>query len=349
MILDVDYLLIAAALFLLAVGIFTIAGATLDDPRPAVASLWKKQLIFALVALGVGAAAVVVDYRWLIKYAYVFYALSLLLLLALYLPAIGHSAKGARSWLELPFVNYRFQPSEAVKFALILALAKHLSGLGSGDPSHPQRFASLLSTLPALALTAVPAFLILIQPDLGSAVILPLVVLGMLYAAGCPAGRLFLLCAPALAALPPMLWRLEETLSGPACFFIFCRFPDPRHSLNLRLRTRPAEIAVLAGLAVAGFWIVSEHFEDAWNHLHPYQQDRILAYLYPEGQPERPGLAGAPEQDRHRLWGLSARAGGRARRINSASWPRSTPTSSSRCSPKSRVSSAVWPCFWDSR
>ncbi len=284
--LEVDYLLLGASLLLVGIGIFTIAGATLDDPKPGIALLWKRQLLFALVAVMVGAVAVVVDYRWLVKYAYVFYVLSLLLLLALYLPALGHSAKGARSWIDLPLVNYRFQPSEAMKIALILALARQLSHLGSGDPSHPShagRFDTLISTLPALALAGVPTLLILVQPDLGSAVILPLVVLGMLYAAGCPAGRLVLLAAPALAAIPPALWRLEETLSGPACFFIFCGLLIAVVLWNLRLHTRPAEIAVLALLSIASFWIVSEHFEDAWNHLHPYQQDRILAYLHPEG------------------------------------------------------------------
>lgn len=277
---DLDYLLIAIALFLVGLGIYTIAGATLDDPRAAVAELWKKQLVSGLAALVVAGIVVAVDYRWLLRYAYLIYILSLGLLLAVYIPELGYVSKGARSWLNLPLVHYRFQPAEAMKIALILALARQLSSAGAGDPA---RFGSLLSTVPALLLTALPAFLILIQPDLGSAVILPVVVLGMLYAAGCPAGRLALLSLPVLAAAPPALWRLEETLSGPACFFLFWGMLAAVIVWNLRLGSRRLEIALFSLLAVASFWIVSQHFEDAWNHLHPYQQDRILAYLHPEG------------------------------------------------------------------
>ena len=274
--LEVDVVLIGVAIFLVSLGITTIASATLDDPNPALVMLWKKQLVSALIGLTLGAAVVFLDYRWLLKFSYVFYALGIIGLLLVYVPGLGVESHGARSWIDLPLVNYRLQTSEPAKLGLILALARHLS-------FREGRFDSLLSVVPTLILTAIPLGLILVQPDLGTAVILPFIALGMLYAAGLSMPKLLLLCAPALAAVPPALWRLDETLSGPACFFLFCAGLTVILAWNLRRWTRRLEIALFAVAAIVCFVGVSQYFELAWNHLRPHQQDRILVYLNPEG------------------------------------------------------------------
>ncbi len=140
----------------------------------------------ALGALLLGAAArtpLVVWYRL----AYPLYAVALLGLVATV--ALGHVAGGARRWLELPG-GVVFQPVEAVKLATLLAAAAFLSRSESREGLSPAR------CLAALAFALVPAGICLLQPDLGSAVVLCALTGLVVFVAGAP---IRLLLAPAVA------------------------------------------------------------------------------------------------------------------------------------------------------
>ncbi|MEI7898907.1 MAG: rod shape-determining protein RodA [bacterium] len=107
------------------------------------------------------------DYRQVMRWSWLFYGVCLVLLLLL--PLIGEETMGARRWL------FGFQPSEPAKLAMIMTLA-WLFGRREADRG-PRAF------LLTLVLAGVPAVLILMQPDLGTAMVLVPTVLAMLFAA----------------------------------------------------------------------------------------------------------------------------------------------------------------------
>jgi len=109
--------------------------------------------------------------------AYPLLAVSLLLLLAVFVPHLGVKINGAKRWLRL--WPSTFQPSELVKFSMILFLAKYLSDTEAAAHSI-KRF-----LVPVSVMLLFQTVLIL-QPDFGGAVTLGLITVGMLYIAGTP-------------------------------------------------------------------------------------------------------------------------------------------------------------------
>ncbi len=95
-------------------------------------------------------------------------------------PLIGDKVNGARRWLTLPGLGFQFQPSEFARWVTMVAVATVLAGRES-----IARGASA-GTLGALALAAIPAGLIFIEPDTGSAVVLLGLVAILLFVAGTP-------------------------------------------------------------------------------------------------------------------------------------------------------------------
>lgn len=124
----------------------------------------SRQLIrfgFGLVVL---LAIGLVDIRLWMKLAYPAYGVALILLLGV--EFYGVTGMGAQRWVELPVVGITLQPSEIMKIAMVLALARYIHGLGDGDISH------LKSLAPAVVVIILPAMLVLRQPDLGTALLL---------------------------------------------------------------------------------------------------------------------------------------------------------------------------------
>lgn len=157
-----DWRLVLAILIIVTIGIVNVYSATANVPS-ADGNLhsWDmavRQLMNLGIGLGVIGLVMLFDYRLIERLAYIIYGANLMALLAV--PAIGVVRYGARRWINLGFMSY--QPSETMKFATILALAKYFHG----KPSlHSLDFRDLIK--PGLIL-GVPALLTIIQPDLGT-------------------------------------------------------------------------------------------------------------------------------------------------------------------------------------
>ncbi|HEX6970965.1 MAG TPA: FtsW/RodA/SpoVE family cell cycle protein, partial [Limnochordia bacterium] len=119
----------------------------------------KRQLVWVIVGVALGTAVLCVDYRTLGKFARPIYAAVLLLLAAVLFA--GPRILGAERWLILGPV--RVQPSEIAKIGIILTLSKHLA-----RKEDLTRLSALLSPFLHVAL---PMGLILLQPDLGTALV----------------------------------------------------------------------------------------------------------------------------------------------------------------------------------
>jgi rod shape determining protein RodA len=135
---------------------------------------FTKQLIFILIGLGLFFLAVFLDYRVLNSYTYIFYGLILILLLAVLF--FGQTFRGTRGWLSLPFLNLYFQPVELTKLILIIVLAKFWSEKEDSQNVIKNLAINILLFLPLLVL-------ILLQPDFGSAFLLIILWLGMIFMA----------------------------------------------------------------------------------------------------------------------------------------------------------------------
>jgi cell division protein FtsW len=140
---------------------------------------FKRQLIWAAIGLVVFVFFVRTDYRRLRGWGYVGYALVAGLLLAVLIPGVGVSAGGSARWLSAGPLS--FQPSEVAKLALVLFAADVFSR------KREERFDSLAHTaVPLLPALAVLAALVLLQPDLGTTLMLGAIGLGLLFVAGAP-------------------------------------------------------------------------------------------------------------------------------------------------------------------
>lgn len=142
----------------------------------------KKQVIFAFTGIFLLLAAYRVPIRTLRHLTYPLVALALILLFAVHIPTIGFSAGGATRWLHLgPF---SFQPAEFARFVLVLYLAYSLSR------KEAQLDDFYIGFLPHLIILGIFSFLILLQPDFGSVVILGALTWIMMFMGGVPVKHL---------------------------------------------------------------------------------------------------------------------------------------------------------------
>lgn len=141
-------------------------------------------------------AASLTDVRLWLRYAYAFYALALVLLAAV--EVAGSVGMGAQRWIDLGFI--KLQPSELMKVALVLALARYFQGVGTEDIGRP------LKLIVPLAMVGVPAALVLKQPDLGTAMML-LASSGVVFFAAGVRLWMFALVAGAGLAAAPIAWQ----------------------------------------------------------------------------------------------------------------------------------------------
>src|SRR5581483_5703292 len=137
-------------------------------------------------------AVALVDFRFWVRYAYVLYAVAFVLLI--YVEIAGHIGMGAQRWIALG--PLQLQPSEMMKIALVLALARYFHGLSYEDIGKPHHL-----ILPIL-MVFLPAGLVLMQPDLGTAAMLVLGGALLFFAAGVRIWKFALLSLGALAGVP---------------------------------------------------------------------------------------------------------------------------------------------------
>ena len=136
----------------------------------------KKQIISAIIGLGVMFAVSKVRLATLSKYANSLVVVSIALLVLVFVPGIGYKANGAWRWIRVHGIT--FQPSEIAKLALVMYLAKFLSQSRSVARRIDSRW-----VMPAIV-TAMIVVLILGEPDLGTTIAIAFTCLAVLFAAG---------------------------------------------------------------------------------------------------------------------------------------------------------------------
>jgi cell division protein FtsW len=156
----------------------------------------KRHLVFVGLGALLAFFAVLVDYRNFRKYAKPLLIFSFLLMVLVLIPGIGREVAGARRWFRLKF--FSFQPSELANLAVIIYISDFLSRKGNLIRDLYRGF------LPVMSILGVFCLLILMQPDLGTALALAVVVFLMLFIAGVNLSyllSLILLSIPVLSLL----------------------------------------------------------------------------------------------------------------------------------------------------
>ncbi len=161
-----DIPLLATTLLLSLAGIAILYSTTLSESSN---SLFYRQVLILLVGLGISIFLSVMDYHTLAKANRIIYVVFILLLV--YLEIFGTVIRGGTRWLDLGF--FRFQPAEFVKLVVIFGLARLLY-LKRGQIN------SFKTLAWSFAYTLVPAGLVILEPDLGSAVVILSLWLGII-------------------------------------------------------------------------------------------------------------------------------------------------------------------------
>ncbi len=185
---DLDVTLLAATLVTAAVGVVMVYTGSRGTAAAAGLSphyFLERQALFVLLGIGAMAALAVVDYRRLELFGMVIYGCTIAGLLGVFV--IGHHAQGAGRWISLGPIE--IQPSEFAIVGLIIGLATFVARRTDG-----LTWADLFRML---AMAAVPMLLVMAQPDLGTAVIMAVVLVIMLAVAGLPLRTLCLLAVVA--------------------------------------------------------------------------------------------------------------------------------------------------------
>ncbi|MGH9436659.1 MAG: rod shape-determining protein RodA [Terriglobia bacterium] len=190
---DLDWLLILAALALAVLGVVEIYSTTLHT---ALAGEYKKQIAWVLIGIVAALILSQIDYRLVLDHIVALYVLTILGLAVLL--AVGHRVAGARRWLT--FGGLTFQVSELAKLVIILCVAAYFAARKS-RPVSWKDLAALAS------ITGVPAALVALEPDLGTAItLLPAVAAGV-FLAGIRFRKLAILGLAAILMLP-VGWQL---------------------------------------------------------------------------------------------------------------------------------------------
>ena len=260
-----DWPMLFASGLLLVIGLATVYSAT--TVPGAHEGLWLRQLVWLLVALMAGLIACALHYRAHDSLAYPLYVVSLVLLVAVLL--FGTSAFGAKRWLELG--PLRFQPSEIAKIATVFVLARRLSR----PKLDLTRFGEWF---PTMLLALVPFALVAEEPDLGTSLSFPAVLIAMFFWAGMPAGHLLLGLSPGMTLVLSFLLDPRSVAFWVALglgFVAILAIARPRRLLLVA--------ALLLNLGVAFAMPIVK------DKLHDYQLRRIETFLNPDQDPQGAG------------------------------------------------------------
>jgi len=253
---EIDVPLALASLGLVLIGLATVYSAT--SIPGAHEGLWLKQLQWIVFAVFAASAVASIHYRLFDTLAYPAYAVSLMLLVAVMV--FGAERMGARRWLEIGPLS--FQPSEIAKIATVWVLARRLD-----DPRIDLR--KVGHWLPPLLITLIPFVLVAEEPDLGTALSFPVILVVMLYWAGLPLGNLFLGLTPVFNVVlffaTGSLWWFAGVFAALLAF------------------TRPRVAALVVLIALNG--AVAYTVPHLWDRLHDYQKRRIQTFLNPGADP----------------------------------------------------------------
>lgn len=223
-----------------AVGLTLVGAAAISLVEPATA---RRQLMFLPVALVAMLVTALPHHRRLVDYSYILLAITLAMLVVLLLPFMPESIvpvrNNARRWFNLQLAGLSFQPSELTKITYVLALACYLR--------YRHNYRALRGLLPPLLLTFLPMGLILVEPDLGTAMLFLPALFAMLIAAGARLKHIIAIVLIGICLMPAMYPLLKPHQKARIVAVVSQVQGDTRHRDDIGFQGFKAQTLVGAG------------------------------------------------------------------------------------------------------
>jgi len=252
---ELDWTLLGFAFLLAMSGLLAIY--SIEIQHGTSSGYFARQIVWTVLGIFLFFSAFYTSRKVIHNFAYITYALGIILLL---IPITISRGETVSRWISIG--SFGIQPSEFMKIFLLVGLAKYFA-------DHKRRLSTIKELMTPLVMTMVPMFLVLIQPDLGTAMVYFAILITIIFWAGIRPLHFFLLLAPAVSMLAAF-----QTLS----FFLwmglvlvilyFANQPFWTKILNFGINI------VLGGLTNL-----------LWALLKPYQQARILSLIDLESDP----------------------------------------------------------------
>ena len=252
-----DFAIFVPVIVLIISGLAAIYSSTLNHPTAS--GNFSKQLIWAVISIAVFFAIYYLPPLTFKGSSIPMYLLSIALLLAVIF--VGSRISGAKSWIT--FGSIGFQPSEFAKVGLILYLAYWLT-------NKKRNINKIKNLATAFSIGLLPIILIMLQPDMGTALVFGFISLVMIFWAGISLFGLFIVLSPALVIFTSLFGTVTHVVS--LLFIIFVLFLFKR---NLFV----SATIFVANLAASFF------FDFAIGFLQPHQQKRIFSFINPYSDP----------------------------------------------------------------
>jgi rod shape determining protein RodA len=230
---------------------------SIEVHHDASSSYLVRQSVWFLLGLVLFFVAFFIPRKMIHNLAYIYYAVGIILLLV---PIALNKGGAVSRWISIG--SFGIQPSEFMKIFLLVALARYFA-------DHKRKLSSIKELMTPFALTIVPTILVLIQPDLGTALVYFGVLIVVIFWAGIRPLHYFLLLAPAIsmiAAFQTLSFFLWMTLILVVLYFG-----------NLPFWTKVLNFSI--NVALGGITNL------LWSLLKPYQQQRILSLIDSESDP----------------------------------------------------------------
>lgn len=219
---------------------------------------FTKQVIFLIPAAMLMIFMILVSKRLIHKYIYLGYGI---IVTAVLLPFFGQKIAGTYRWINMG-LPFGLQPSEIAKWVIVITLARYLS-------DHNLQMKNFISNLVPFAIALIPTFIVLNQPDLGTAFVMMTPVIPMLFWVGARPYHLFLIVAPLISILAASNVLTFSIWGIILAMVIYMAKPQLWHGVAIYFSN------IFLGLI----------FPLMWNMLRPFQQKRVLTLINPELDP----------------------------------------------------------------
>ncbi len=252
-----DLGLFLPVLILICIGLAAIYSSTVNHPTAH--GNFEKQLVWAIASIVVFFILYSLPTNTFKTITVPAYLLSLFLLVLVLV--MGRRISGAKSWLDLGAVG--FQPSEFAKIGIVLAMAAFLSRRNTDIDS-------LFDIVISLAIGFIPIALVLLEPDMGTALIIISVIIALIFWKGISLFGLFVVLSPGIVAFSSLFGTFPFIVSlifvaGGIFFF---------------------KKDIFIGLSIFGLNLGAGFFTDyVYNALSPHQQKRIMSFMDPSADP----------------------------------------------------------------
>ena len=234
-----DWPLFVAVAAIAVIGVTNLYSAT-SAARASLSELYIQQIYWLTLGAGVAVLVVAIDYRHFERFAWFAYGAGVVLLILVFL--LAPEIRGSQRWIYIG--SFSLQPSEMSKIFLIIALAKYLHN----DPKTEGRTLKDL-VIPA-AILGLPMFLILRQPDLGTALMHAFIFISIMMLTNLKLRSLFTLVGTFVASAPLIWLGLEEYQRGRFRSYFDMLFGENPDILGDGWHTYQSMVAIGSG----GLW-----------------------------------------------------------------------------------------------